>query len=156
MQLIIVVMLLFFTSCNYGKPENEPLVDSETIVNEGKKDSILQVAEQSNDTIINIRFPEGGYSTKVEGKLKGINEPVTVNIPVTTGKQLIAVIQPEDSTANIRINQIFTPDEKADGPFGKELHYAIKQPGNYKLIIGENLMQGEEWKGKFWLTVEVR
>ncbi len=68
---------------------------------------------------------------------------------------MTAAILPEDSVANIRINQIFTPDGKADGPFGRELKQPLHQQGTYKLIIAENMMQGDEWKGNFKLTVKV-
>lgn len=85
-----------------------------------------------------------------------MKHPVTVLIPIRQGKQLTASLKTEDSLANIRINQIFTPDGKADGPFGRELKLVIKQQGTYKLIIAENLMQGDEWKGKFDLTVKVQ
>ena len=71
------------------------------------------------------------------------------------GRRLTATILPEDSAANIRINQIFTPSGKADGPFGREVKRRLQEQGTYKLIIGENLMQGDEWKGKFKLTVKV-
>lgn len=109
-----------------------------------------------NDSLIHIRFPVNSTSTTVHGKMKGINFPVTVLIPIRQGKQLIASLKTEDSLANVRINQIFTPDGKADGPFGRELKLVIKQQGTYKLIIAENLMQGNEWKGKFNLTVKVQ
>lgn len=45
--------------------------------------------------------------------MKGINHPVTVLIPIKQGKQLTASLKTEDSLANIRIKQIFTPDEKS-------------------------------------------
>lgn len=154
MKLIKLFLLLIFISCNNDN-ENKASKDTEAV---SEKDATSQNASdaQPNDSTINIQFPKGSFSIKVEGKIKGINHPITVNIPVKQGTQLTAYIQPEDSVANIRINQIFTPSGKADGPFGRDLKYAIKGEGNYKLIIGENLMQGDEWKGKFWLTVAVR
>lgn len=126
-----------------------------------ENDSINKVKDalrdsEVNDSVINIRFPKDSISTTVSGKMKGINHPVTVLIPIRQGKQLIASLKTEDTLANIRINQIFTPGGKADGPFGRELKFAIKRQGTYKLIIGENLMQGDEWKGKFDLTVKVQ
>lgn len=117
------------------------------------KDTIRN--SEVNDSVIYIRFPADSISTTVSGKMKGINHPVTVLIPIKQGKQLTASIKTEDSLANIRINQIFTPDGKADGPFGKNLKRAIHQQGMYKLIIAENMMQGDEWKGTFVLTVKV-
>lgn len=109
----------------------------------------------TKDSVITIRFPKDSSSITVTGKLTGINTPVTVYIPVTKGGELSVLLVPQDSVANIRINQIFFPDGKADGPFGRNLVRKITQPGNYKLVIGEDLMQGEEWKGKFSLSVAI-
>ncbi|WP_018615548.1 hypothetical protein [Segetibacter koreensis] len=111
--------------------------------------------DEKNDSTILISFPKDSTWVTVNGKMKGMNHPVTVYIPVKQGKQLTATIIPDDSTANIRINQVFTPDGKADGPFGRELKRTLRQQGTYKLILAENLMQGDEWKGNFKLTIRV-
>lgn len=80
---------------------------------------------------------------------------VTSDIPVKQGRHLTASISSDDSAANVRINQIITPGGKADGPFGRDFTFAIHQQDTYRLLIGENLMQGDEWKGEFKLTVKV-
>ena len=80
--------------------------------------------------------------------------PILLNI--TAGKVLNASLSSADSTANIRINQVQLPDSSWDGPFGKELHYKMKTPGNYKIVIGENMMAADEWSGDFILRVWVR
>lgn len=150
------IILMVIVACN-SRSNNKPDSNSTATRNDSAttvKDTISN-NEEINDSIINIRFPKDSTSITVSGKMKGINHPITVLIPIKQGKQLTAVIRTEDSLANVRINQIFMPDGKADGPFGKELKRAIHQQGTYKLIISENMMQGEEWKGKFMLTVKV-
>jgi len=54
-------------------------------------------------------------------------------------------------TGNIRINQIIMPDQQSDGPFGKDLDYSLDEKGDYKLIVGESLMQGDPFEGDYIL-----
>ena len=63
---------------------------------------------------------------------------------------------PDDKAANIRFTQIAKPDQTFDWPFGRELSYSVKKPGRYALIIGQNLMAGDPWDGKFRLKVWVK
>lgn len=165
MKALLIVFLTTASACN-NTGENKMNTDSlitkndsinnerDTISNNTSKEGVSNNNE-TNDSTIHINFPKDSTWVTVNGKMKGIKHPITVYIPVKQGKQLTATILPADSLANIRINQIFTPDGKADGPFGRELKHAIKQQGTYKLIISENMMQGDEWKGEFTLTVKV-
>ena len=107
----------------------------------------------TNDSIITVQFPKDSAAITIFGRLRGINNPVTMIIPVKKGDYLKVVLTPVDSTANICINQIFFPDGKADGPFGRALEKKVLQSGWCKIIIGENLMQGDEWKGKFAVDI---
>jgi hypothetical protein len=84
------------------------------------------------------------------------NRHVTIPIKVSTGKELFASLSSNDKKANIRVSQIEFPDSTFDGPFGRELHYQLKTHGNYKLIIGEDMMAGDRWQGDFVLKVWVR
>ncbi|MEJ7679796.1 MAG: hypothetical protein WKG06_18460 [Segetibacter sp.] len=165
MKALLIVLFAATSACT-SQDANKINIDSPTIKTDSisiNKDTISNSASNesvssnsgTNDSTIHISFPKDSTWVTVNGKMKGINHPVTVFIPVKQGKQLTATILPEDSLANIRINQIFTPDGKADGPFGRELKRTIKQQGTYKLVIAENMMQGEEWKGKFKLIVKV-
>lgn len=156
MRTIPIIFLAAVFACNNSESNHSSLNDSIVANRESNaaKDEHIKT-DFTKDTIIVIRFPKDSISVTVTGKINGINKPVTVSIPVTTGSQLTALLVPEDSAANIRINQFFSPDGKADGPFGRSLNKEITQHGDYKLIIGENLMQGDEWKGKFTLKVTV-
>lgn len=169
MKIICFLIILMITACGDSTSSNIDSGASDTassISNSSSvgstsdtkviKDSNVVIKDDKSDTLITVTFPKDSTWTKIEGKMRGVKYPVTVVIPVKQGKQLSASLQTEEPTANIRINQIFTPDNKADGPFGKELKYPIKMEGNYQLKIGENMMQGDEWKGTFWLTISVK
>lgn len=169
MKALLIILFAAICSCN-NTGENKINTDSVTakngsISNEkntNEKDTISNSTNEKdlkdsekNDSTILISFPKDSTWVTVKGKMKGINHLVTVYIPVKQGKQLTAAIVPEDSVANVRINQIFTPDGRADGPFGRELKRRLRQQGTYKLIIAEDMMQGDEWKGNFKLTIRV-
>ena len=81
---------------------------------------------------------------------------VTVPIKISAGKELFASLSSDDKKANIRVSQVEFPDSTFDGPFGRELHREINAHGNYKLIIGEDMMAGDRWKGDFVLKVWVK
>ena len=164
MKISLIVLLITIFSCNNvnqntAKTDSVVLKDDTTekgidTTNDKVSDTINTI--ETNDSVINIKFAKDSISTTVSGKMKGINHPVTVYIPIKQGKQLKAILTTKEPVANIRFNQIFTPDGKADGPFGKELKRAIHEQGTYKLIISEDMMQGEEFKGSFKLTVVVK
>ena len=89
-------------------------------------------------------------------KMDSANDHLTIPLAISSGKELFAALSSDDKNANIRISQVGLPDSTFDGPFGKDLHYKMKSPGNYKIIIGENMMAGDRWKGDFVLRVWVK
>jgi hypothetical protein len=149
--------LLLVLSCNTRPKEVDqqdtlpPAGTQNTEVSEPASVTIVS----ANDSTINMKFVRDTGTGKVEAAIKGVGSPIIVNLELAGGKQLTATILPRDSSANIRINQFFTPDGKADGPFGRQLSKAIAGKGKYKIIIGESLMAAEAYKGKFLLTVRV-
>jgi len=156
MKIVLAILLAITIACNDVTPA-DPLVGGDTTQAASKT---AQTDDSSTDftrdSIITIHFPKDSSSQTIRGKITGINKPITVYVPVTRGNKLSVVVAPEDSIANIRINQVFFPGGKADGPFGRTLDLKIMESGNYKFIIGENLMQGDEWKGYFTLAVTVK
>ena len=165
MKSLLILLIVAILSCNNSDPnsdnadsvtaKDENISVNKDTTNSSKSNEIKLVDSEKNDSTILINFPKDSTWVTINGKMKGINHPVTVLIPVKQGKQLTAIILPEDSAANIRINQIFTPSGKADGPFGRELKRSLHEQGTYKIILAENMMQGEEWKGDFKLTIRV-
>ncbi|MGH2566234.1 MAG: hypothetical protein ACRDE8_16020 [Ginsengibacter sp.] len=95
----------------------------------------------------------------VRAYLSGIGKHVTIVVPVTGGDSLTAVVIPDERSANIRINQVYIPvgrHGKYDGPFSRKLSYPITVKGNYKLIVGENLMAEGDWAGSFTCNIIIK
>lgn len=140
---------------NYSNHNSIETKDSATFNTDTtvKKTSTIQSA---TDTLINVSFPAGSKAVSVEGKMQGINKPVTILIPVKKSQVLTAVLVSEDSVANVRINQVIFGKDKADGPFGREVTKKVVEDGTCKIIISENMMQGDEWKGKFTLNLTLQ
>ncbi len=63
---------------------------------------------------------------------------------------------PLDTKGNVRIAQIITPDGTGDGPFGKEMTYALTQSGSHQIILSANMMAGDPWSGEVEVNVEVK
>lgn len=155
MKIILIVFVVIVVSCHNTANNTSSSGDSSVSNIDSINPPPPVKTDFTEDSVINIKFEKDSTSITVRGQMRGINSPVTINIPVTKGGQLSALLVPDDTVANIRINQIFMPDGKADGPFGRTVSRRVTEKGTYKLIIAENLMQGDEWKGKFSLTVKV-
>ena len=65
-------------------------------------------------------------------------------------------IIPQNNQANIRINQIISPNNESDGPFGKEINYDLTEKGLYQIRIGESLMQGDPFEGNYTLKLQLK
>ena len=89
-------------------------------------------------------------------RMDTINQHLKIPVQISSGKQLNASLFSDDKRANIRISQVEFPDSTFDGPFGRELYYKIKTPGNYKIIIGEDMMAGDRWPGDFVMKISVK
>ena len=113
-----------------------------------------ELTAQSDDSA-NSLFPQ--KDTLVFNlTLDSANQHLTVLIRILAGDTLYANLASKDSKANIRISQLGFPDSTFDGPFGKKINYKIKDTGEYKIIIGENMMAGDRWNGNFELKAWVK
>ena len=109
-----------------------------------------------SDTLLTVDLKNNKGSVKAY--LNGMGKHVTLIIPVKGGDSLTAELVAAD-TANIRFNQIYIPVGKSgkfDGPFGRKISYPVTITGNYRLIIGENLMAEGDWKGNFSCNVVIK
>lgn len=84
------------------------------------------------------------------------NRRLEIPVFIDSARILFVQLNSADSTANIRISQIGMPDGTYDGPFGRSLKYKIKMQGNYKIIIGQNLMAGNPWAGNLEMKAWVK
>lgn len=146
--------LLIFTalfSCNQGE-KNKTIDDYLPPI---KNDSVKISPKALDDSLNKVLSPEEGtliFNLKMDSN----NQHVAVPVSISHGDTLFATLSSNDKNANIRISQIGFPDSTFDGPFGRNLDYKIKVPGNFKIIIGENMMAGDRWNGDFSLKVWVK
>lgn len=83
-----------------------------------------------------MNFKENKDSIIAEGSLDSIHPRIYVKIKNEDLSKLKATIIPSTANGNIRFNQIISPDNTSDGPFGKELNIELKQKGNYIQVSG--------------------
>jgi hypothetical protein len=150
-KITLFAMFICLMSCHQNE-QKEALQDS---VTPAKNDSTKTETKAVNDT-----FPKSISALSdtliIKLKMDSANDHLTIPLTITSGKELFASLSSEDKNANIRISQIALPDSTFDGPFGKNLDFKMKAPGNYKIIIGENMMAGDRWEGDFILRIWVR
>lgn len=139
-----------FVGCNQGKKNKTmrhalvPLKKDAAIVNPTNTETGVNFLSPQKDTLL--------FNLKMDSA----NQHVTVTINITSGNKIFASLSSKDKNANIRISQIGFPDSTFDGPFGRTLDYKIKDTGNYKIIVGEDMMAGDRWNGDFTLKTWVK
>lgn len=82
------------------------------------------------------------------------NQQFIIIIKNVTKPTIFAKINTVEKGRNLRINQIILPDGSTDGPFSKEMKYAKKKSGTYKIVIGKNSMTEGKFAGNISVTVE--
>jgi len=147
---ILITFLLFLLSCNQQNDTKAIHQLSDSTEDTSKTEIIKQ------DTLPRGSLYPGSDTLVVDLKMDSLNNHLSVSVYISSGRELFASLSSEDRKANIRISQIGFPDSTFDGPFGRNLKYQIKTTGNYKIIIGENMMAGDPWKGDFSLKIWVK
>ncbi|MEO6220261.1 MAG: hypothetical protein ABIO81_07520 [Ginsengibacter sp.] len=168
-NLLFCLLLMFFCACNSGDDKNgtPPKLPGTQDSNVTKaKPGMAYKIDTSNqvnkllvprDTLLTVKLENNKGS--IRAYLSGIGRHVTLIVPVRGGDSLTAQLVPDDDTANIRFKQIYIPVGKTgkyDGPFSRRISYPITVKGDYKLIIGENLMAEADWKGNFTCNVLIK
>lgn len=145
-----LIIFIFLLSCN----EQQRKIEDKRKLPEIKNVSSITEKKNSVDSLPQL-FP--GTDTLIFPlKMNNADEHLIVPLKISFGDSIYAFLTSEDKKANIRINQIQLPDSTLDGPFGTSLHYKIKGVGQYKIIIAEDMMAGDRWKGNFSLKVWVK
>lgn len=150
-KMIFCLILISLIACNQGENKN---ISKDNLA-DIKKDSAKKEAGFVNDTLPK-KLSANSDTLILKLKMDSANMHVSIPVSILSGKELFASLSSDDKKANIRISQIGLPDSTFDGPFGRELHYKIKSAGNYKIIIGEDMMAGDRWTGDFVLKVFVK
>jgi len=145
-SLIAFLLVASLTACNQQDHQSTKAAftqtDSTQTGNPQPADTLPRSLSPGDTLFFNLTIDTGNH--------------VTVPIKISVGKELFASLSSNDKKANIRVSQVEFPDSTFDGPFGRELHREINTHGNYKLIIGEDMMAGDRWKGDFVLKVWVK
>lgn len=142
-----MVVILF--SCNAG---SENPVQKDSVISSKPAPPVIDYGSVTKQLVVS---PDSDTLIK-ELTFKNKETHVETSFIISKGDSLFAVLTSRDAKANIRITQIQFPDSTFDGPFGRELKYKISEDGNYKIIMGPNMMAGDPWTGDFTLKVWVR
>ncbi|MDR1761650.1 MAG: hypothetical protein LBR55_04305 [Bacteroidales bacterium] len=133
-----IAALLITSACN-----NTTKPAGATSINQ-QNETIATPAKETNPVVIN-------------DTMNGLSDRKTYTIEAEKGQTLSANIVTPSDTANIRIDQIISPSGQGDGPFGKDIMtYDISESGTWQVIVAGSMMQGEDYKGKFTLTLAVK
>jgi len=146
------VVVLFLTSCNSNNQQQQDAtadtiieVDTERTVVD--TNAVAAVQDSVSLTLVNGTAEQKGMMEK--------GKHMVFSFDVSEPGKLQATVKPDLQKGNVRIAQIFMPDHTADGPFGMEMSYDLKQTGKYHLVISENQMAGDPYNGPFTLTIRV-
>ncbi|MEO8852865.1 MAG: hypothetical protein ABI359_03745 [Ginsengibacter sp.] len=150
-KIVFIIIVFSIFSCHQADQKKATTVSlvnttQDSIENDKitLKDTLNQSLSPASDTLV------------FHLKMDTTNQHLIIPVTISSGKELNALLFSTDKNANIRISQIEFPDSTFDGPFGKEIHYKIKMPGNFNIIIGEDMMAGDRWTGDFILKVSVK
>ncbi len=163
LNLISVILCLTFLIISCGEVKDKP----QNSVNETKQKEESGIKEPSDSKMesnktertsgdIRVKFPTGSTEVTLNGEISGFGQNITYVFEVSKGQKLFAMVKPASTGGNIRINQIITPSGSADGPFSNEITYALSENGDYKLVLGEDQMAGDPWKGEYFLTINIK
>lgn len=103
-----------------------------------------------------VKFPAGATQVTLNGKINGFGEQITYVFEASKGQKLFANVMSVEMDANIRISQIISPSGNADGPFGEKTNYNLDESGNWKIVLSENQMAGDPWKGEYQLLISIK
>jgi hypothetical protein len=111
---------------------------------------------RDKDGGIIVKFPAGSTQVTLNGKINGFGEHITYVVDAQKGQKLFANVMATAMDANIRISQIISPSGNADGPFGPKTNYDLNESGNWKIVLSENQMAGDAWKGEYQLLISIK
>lgn len=105
---------------------------------------------------IRVKFPAGATQVTLNGKINGFGEHITYVVEAKKGQKLFTNVMSVEMNANIRIAQIISPSGEGDGPFGPKTQYDLTESGDWKIVLSENQMAGDPWKGEFQLLISIK
>ena len=147
--IFFIVIFFCFTGCSQQgeKMKTDSLLD--TIAS----DSMNNKIEKSRNILSEKSLFAGSDTLTFNLKMDSLNQNITVPVYVSSEGKIGAAVYSSDTDANIRIAQIGYPDSTFDGPFGRGIIFKVKDTGEYKIRVAENMMAGDKWFGDFNLKV---
>ena len=152
-KIIYLSIIILSLSCNQ---QSDHKTVKENPVDNLKSDTVKNIIERSKDTLQKQTLSPAGDTLFFKLKMDSSGKHLTIPVSISSGQIFFATLFSNDKNANLRITQIGFPDSTFDGPFGKSLQTKIKMPGDYKIIVGENMMAGDPWTGNFEMKVWVK
>jgi hypothetical protein len=155
-HILLMTIATCVLACNSRNTQTpDKLSDDSTGVAKAKDSMPKQEKETIADTVINLNFSSGA-TQEAKGRLGKRGPDISCNFTISKPASLNATIIPDKNGCNIRFNQIISPGEKADGPFGAELKYKLQTKGRYRVIIGHNMMAGDPEVCDFTLRIRLQ
>ncbi|GAA4780686.1 hypothetical protein GCM10023231_04790 [Olivibacter ginsenosidimutans] len=146
-------VVLFCGACNSNNQQQQNTtadttqMDTDTTVAETDTGTAVATQDSIPLTLVNGAVEQKGMMEK--------GKHIVFSFDVPKPGKLQASVKPDETNGNVRIAQIFMPDNTADGPFGMDMSYDLKQTGKYRLVISENQMAGDPYNGPFTLTIKL-
>ena len=147
---VFLFLVVSICACNNDVNNKQPVNNTNTAAK-------VPVVTIVNDTLIRMQFTaaDTGAIATAQHYMNG-DEHVVCEVNVQKADSIYATVMPLEATGNVRFSQIVLPGGVMDGPFGQSIHYRTTKAGKYQLIIGENQMAGDKWKGNFKIKVWVK
>lgn len=150
-------VLLLLIACNSAQEKNMPAktIEPEPVTFDGvvnQPDTIPYNVQI--DTVIHLSLDSVQTAT-AKGAISKTKSQIYCYLSVSKKQTIRARLIPASEDLNIRFSQLIFPDRRTDGPFDRELVYALSQPGMYQLVIAPNRMASGPFNGDFELQVSL-
>lgn len=142
-----VMLLVLAAMCACGQTNKN---------NQAEEIDATEVTVENTDPAAPIEVTlDENSSAVVTGSMTGLKDMKTYVVEVPAGKKLSIKLTPAEEIANLRIHQIISPSDEADGPFGQDATTDVTEAGKWSIVIGESLMVGEDYIGDYTLSIAV-
>lgn len=126
---------------------------------DGKEPEKKETELRDKSGAIRVKFPAGATEIMLNGKINGFGDKITYVVEARKGQTLLTRVMsayPEKNPdANIRLSQIISPSGKIEGPFGVKITLNLTESGDWKIVLGEDQMAGNPWKGEYKLLISI-
>lgn len=143
-------LVVLTTACN--QPDNKSKSETTTDTLAISPTDSLKSIEQSNKDSISLNLVDGSAQQEA---LMAQGKRIVFSFETKILGKLSATVKAAEPNGNVRIAQIFMPDNSADGPFGQEMEYNLKEPGVYRIVVSENQMAGNPYNGPFTIKIKI-